>query len=131
MTDYPIESKHLDTISGLDITLEVRYDNQTDARDFDCYTPSQVTAWLERKWLYLSLRVTASAEGLTLGEAWTSGIEAGNFPLTDENDNLEKWQWYWFDYVVEDWADTISDLQSEAIENATATFAKIEERLGK
>lgn len=86
---YRLETLELPKSGKFDLTAYVVPDEDCLPDDFDCYTPKQYEAWRTDQWCFVGVFVVASIDGVELAENSLWGIEFGEFPLTDENDNLE------------------------------------------
>ena len=84
-----LETLQLPKQGKFDLLAYVVPDEDCLPSDFDCYTPKQLEAWRNEDWYFVGVYVVASINGIDLSMSSLWGIEYGEFPLTDENDNLE------------------------------------------
>lgn len=87
--NYAIEKLELGEFEGFTLRAKVVPDYITDpATDFDCYTENQIASYKYDEWSFVTLEVSAWVSGVELG-TWSLGaIEYGDFPITDDQDNI-------------------------------------------
>ena len=106
------------THEGWTINVTTTYDD-TVPTNYDCYTSAQVRAWERDDWYFCGCIVTASREGVQLGEASLWGIECNLFTYTDEDDNVIGQGW------VGPSKEVVDDLIAEAIEDAKDNLRRL------
>lgn len=73
-------------------TVRVEPDYSTHTGDFDCYTPKQVAAFDRGEWGFVGIipavEITDGMATVTIECPSLWGIEYGDIPYTDDDDNL-------------------------------------------
>lgn len=94
-------------------------------RDYDeCYDDVQVAAWMEDKWWFAELSVTASANGINLGTASMVTVEYGAFPQKQE-DGTYKVIDLDAEYYKREYVEDVERLMMEAYDDAMERVRKI------
>lgn len=94
-------------------------------RDYDeCYDDVQVAAWMEDKWWFAELAVTASANGIDLGTASMITVEYGELPVLQE-DGTYKTVWLDAEYYKREYIQDVERLMIEAYDDAMERVRKI------
>jgi hypothetical protein len=78
-----IDSKHVGTVDGFEINARIVPDTDARPDDCDCYDAEDLAAWQRDDWSYVGTIVTASREGIELGESSLWGSEYGSLPTVD------------------------------------------------
>ena len=75
-------------VDGIKYTARLMQDAYRRATDDECYTEAQLTAWRADEWHFFGVVISASKNGVQLGDHLASlwGIE-GNFPNGLDNPN--------------------------------------------
>jgi hypothetical protein len=111
-------------IDGLSyrIDLEVDYDCKPDKFGLypeSCYTQAQLDAWKRGEWRYVDVIVTPVIRGVILEDFSDSlwGVEYGDYPITDEEDNVIETKDLSMDELisVHPVPDMISEVQSQLL----------------
>lgn len=110
------------------ITAGIEHDCVTRPDDFDCYTPSQVEAFENDEWQFVTLCIEASIEGIVLGNAYLGAIEYGDYLVTDENDNKLERIDITLEKIISPEYGYIEDLTSECLFDAEATLERIQKK---
>lgn len=106
-----IDSRFWGDRDGYVITATTVADDDTRLDDYEAYTadPAIVESWRKDHWHFVGVRVTASREGVALGEATVWGVEYGLFPVPGEpvafSDPLDRPQ---------DWIETVDEAVAAA-----------------
>lgn len=111
-----IEKLELPAQNGFDLFAYAVSDEDARPEDFDCYTETQQNAWKNDEWFFVGVYVVASKNGIELAESSLWGIEYGQFPLTDELDNVESISSIYLPSLAES---ILPDLITETIDLAT------------
>jgi len=113
-----IESRKLAAREGFDLTVTMHPDYDSTPGDADCYTEADHEAFNRGAWGYVGLMVTASRHGVELGTASLWGMEYGSLPgVAGYVDPI--------DADDAHGAETVADLESEAIAEARATLSRL------
>lgn len=120
-----IDWRDLDARDGFELSARLYYDSDSTPDDYDCFTPKQVQAWRNDEWQFVGLVITASIAGTELGRASCWSVESGLWTDTDENDNVTGTRV--LDPLRDD--DYLNDLIPEAIADARANLARINEKV--
>lgn len=75
-----IETKLLGERDGFLLTAYKEEDTDSTPYDADCYDKEDIDAWKNDEWRYVTVVVTATKEGVELGEAVLGGCEDGYSP---------------------------------------------------
>jgi hypothetical protein len=92
--------------------------------DYECYDEVQVAAWMDDKWWFAELTVTASANGVNLGTASMITVEYGEFPVQLE-DGTYKTEYVDAEYYKREYVDDVERLIMEAYDDAMERVRKI------
>ena len=100
-----------DPREGYEVRVMAYYDPDVSPLDFDCYSQSEIDAYYDNQWCYVSIFVEVLRDGEVRGTAAVSGVEYGWLGETR--------------CELDDYADTIEDLLNEALFEARGAQAPL------
>lgn len=104
------------TVAGIDYTARLVRDEDGSVDDNDCYTAKNKAAWRNDEWHFFGVVLSASKNGVHLGELASLWAIEGNFPSRRKNPNT---------YFLEVANELLAEAQTAAETAVTDMLAKL------